>query len=127
MQCLGRWRKRLEFETPVKATVSQDYEASDPDPLVISAGEELHVGKNDTTWPAFVRCRNGEGNEGWVPESFIERQGDVGIARVNYSAVELKVKSGDSLLLEKEVGGWHLATNEAGQSGWIPADHIQIS
>lgn len=115
----------MEYETPVKARISKDYEASDPDPLVISAGEKLHVGVNDTTWPAFVRCKNADGNEGWVPESFIDRDGDVGIARVSYSAVELTVTSGDSVLIEKEVGGWYWATNEANQSGWIPADHIQ--
>ena len=115
----------MELERPIKARVSKDYEASDPDPLVISAGEQLQVGENDTTWPAFVRCRNGQGNEGWVPESFIERQGNVGFARVNYSAVELSVTTGETLILEQEAGGWYWATNEAGRSGWIPAENIQ--
>ena len=125
MQCVRRWRKLLELERPITARIIKDYEASDPDPLVISAGEKLQVGENDTTWPAFVRCRNGQGNEGWVPESFIEREGDVAIARIDYSAVELTVTSGDTVILEQEVGGWYWATNEAGQSGWIPVEYIQ--
>jgi uncharacterized protein YgiM (DUF1202 family) len=92
----------------------------------MKAGEKLQVGERDTMWPAFVRCKIKEGNEGWVPESFIERDGDVGIARVDYSAVELTVISGDTMILEKETGGWYWATNEAGWSGWIPADNVEI-
>lgn len=99
--------------------------ASDPDPLVISAGEELHVGENDTTWPEFVRCRNGEGNEGWVPESFLERDGDVGAALVDYDAVELTAVTGEAVTLEKEVGGWYWATNGIGKCGWIPAECVE--
>ena len=114
----------MEFKTPRKANVIKDYGASDPDPLVISAGEELQVGKNDTNWPAFVRCTNRAGNEGWVPEDFIKREGDVAIARVEYSAVELTVKCGETLILEQEAGGWYWATNQTGQSGWVPAEYI---
>lgn len=113
------------LEKPRRARVIKDYQASDPDPLVISAGERLQVGKNDTTWPAFVRCANSAGNEGWVPEAFIERDGAMGMARVDYSAVELTAAAGEILILESEVGGWFWAANEAGQYGWIPAEHIR--
>jgi hypothetical protein len=115
----------LEFETAIKARVVKDYEASDPNPLVMKAREELWVGGRDTTWPAFVRCRNGEGNEGWVPERYLERNGEIGVARVDYSAVELTVSSGEILFLEQEVGGWFWARMEAGERGWIPAAHVE--
>lgn len=116
----------MEFETAIKARVIKDYTASDPDPLIICAGEKLQVGQNDTTWPAFVRCWNHQGNGGWVPESFIEREGDVGIAQVDYSAVELTAVSGDNLILQQEVGGWYWALNVQGQIGWIPAEHVEL-
>ncbi len=116
----------LALEKPRRVRVIKDYTASDPDPLVISAGERLQVGMNDTTWPAFVRCANSAGNEGWVPEDFIERDGEMGIARVDYSAVELTIAAGETLILEKEAGGWYWAMKKTGQSGWIPAEHIQF-
>lgn len=115
----------MEFETVLKARVVKVYEASDPNPLVMKTGEELRVGERDTTWPAFVRCRNDAGNEGWVPERFLEREGDVGLARVDYSAVELTVSVGEILSLEQEVGGWFWARTETGDRGWIPAEHVQ--
>jgi hypothetical protein len=116
----------LEFKKAVWARVVKDYRASDPNPLVIKAGEKLQVGERDTTWPAFVRCRNHSENEGWVPESFLEIDGQVAVARIDYSAVELTVGSGEVLFLEEEEGGWYWARKETGERGWIPAEHIEI-
>lgn len=116
----------MEFEKPVKARVVKEYEASDPNPLVIKAGEKLWVGVRDTTWPAFVRCRNHAGNEGWVPDRYLEIDGKDGVARVDYSAVELTVSGGEILFLEQEVGGWYWARKEPRERGWIPAEHVQI-
>jgi hypothetical protein len=115
----------LRLEPPAKARVVQDYHASDPDPLVITAGEELRVGKNDSRWPAFVRCTNRAGKAGWVPEIFIVRRGESGVARDDYSAVELTVSAGDQLTVAHEVGGWYWVTGQNGRSGWVPVEHVE--
>jgi len=114
----------LDFETGIRARVFKDYEASDPNPLVIKAGEKLWVGDTDTTWPAFVRCRNAAANEGWVPDIYLNSDGNDGVALVDYSAVELTVSSGEIIFLEEEVGGWYWARTETGARGWIPAEHV---
>ena len=115
----------LELEPATKARVIQDYLASDPDPLIIKAGEELQVGENDSRWPAFVRCTNRTGKAGWVPEIFIERGGDVPVAKVDYSPVELTVSAGDQVTVEREIGGWYWITDQNGRSGWIPVEHVE--
>jgi len=73
-----------------------------------------------------VWCTNREGEGRWVPESYLDRTGDIATARCDYSAVELTVTTGEELVLEKEAGDWYWATNQAGYSGWVPAEHVKI-
>ena len=115
----------MVLKLPNKARVVQDYQAFDPDPPEFTTGEVVQVGEKDTRWPAFVRCRNRAGKAGWVPEIFIERDEDTGVVNVDYSAVELTVRIGDALTLEREVGGWFWAIDRDGRRGWVPAECIE--
>ena len=76
------------------ATVTKDYLTLNPDSLVIHSGEELEVGQSDEQWLEFVWCTTKSGKSGWVPLDFIDRHGNTGIARCNYSAAELNVSTG---------------------------------
>ena len=109
------------------ARVIKAYQASDPEPLVIRAGERLTVGENSDQWPAYVWCVNQAGKGGWVPEAFLEREGDSGVARRDYSAAELTVSVGEELVLGEKAGGWFWATNRANCSGWVPAEYIMTN
>jgi hypothetical protein len=108
------------------AYVIKTHQASYPDPLVVKAGDELTVGNNDTKWPAFVWCTNPDGISGWVPERHLDRQGDRGVARQDYSTAELTVADGEKVVLEREDSGWYWVTNQTGQSGWVPVENVAI-
>ncbi len=108
------------LEAGQQARAIADYEAAYPHPIAIAAGERLVVGRRDQEWPSFVWCTNCEGRAGWVPESYLGRQGDVGVARCDYTARELTVSAGQLLTVERAEGGWVWATDQAGQSGWVP-------
>lgn len=114
------------FEPGRLARVIRDYQASDPDPLIMRAGERLALGRRDSQWPAYVWCTNRQGKGGWVPEAYLDRHGEQGIARRDYSAAELSAAAGEQLVLEGEAGGWYWATAPSGQSGWIPAEHVEV-
>lgn len=117
----------MHFKPGSTARVAADYHPAYPDPLVISAGETLTVGTNDTQWPSYVWCTNRAGKGGWVPESYVERTGgDGGIARRNYTAAELEAKAGETITLEQFEGGWYWAANQAEQRGWVPAEHVEL-
>ena len=108
------------------AHVIKEHQASYPDPLVVKSGDELTIEKKDTQWPAFVWCTNQDGISGWVPEKHLDRQDDRGIARQDYSTIELTITVGEKVVLESEDSGWYWVTNQTGQSGWVPVENVAI-
>lgn len=103
------------------------YEACYPDPLTVSAGELVHVGRRDEEWPGYVWCTTREGKAGWVPEGYLEQDGSTGRLRCDYSARELSVRPGELLTVEVEESGWLWARNPAGERGWVPARHVELA
>lgn len=100
------------------------YQAAYPDPLVVRAGEELTVGEKDSEWEGWLWCTDAAGKSGWVPEGYVERRGARCTAIVDYDGTELSVRVGEELLGGSEESGWIWCTNQAGQSGWVPAEHV---
>ncbi len=114
------------FKAGQRCRVITAYEMAYPDPLILQAGEEITVGQNDTQWPAYIWCTNQAGKGGWVPESYIERRGERGLARRAYAAIELSASVGEELVIGDEEGGWLWCTNQQNRSGWIPADNVEV-
>jgi uncharacterized protein YgiM (DUF1202 family) len=101
-------------------------ETSYPKPLEVGEGDKLTVGQRDEDWKGFLWCANPTGQGGWVPEDYIEQSGAVGVMRCDYTAKELTITEGEELILHKSQSGWYWATNHAGESGWVPTDHIEL-
>jgi hypothetical protein len=59
-----------------------------------------------------------------VPQAYVERQGDTGIALRAYDATELSVRAGETLVAGEEESGWIWCTNQEDQSGWVPAENL---
>ena len=108
------------------ARVITPYKAAFPDPWVMHAGDKLAIGREDTEWPGWLWCTRPDGESRWVPDSFVEVQGDAaGVALVDYDATELSVEVGETLTTGQEVNAWVWCTNQEGHSGWVPAKHLQ--
>lgn len=110
--------------------VTRAYQTEFPDPLSVQAGERLEVSAKVEPWngnPAWlwVWCTDPRGKSGWVPQNLIATQGQTTTARYDYSAVELPAQVGETLSIERAESGWLWCTNQQGQRGWIPADHVQ--
>ena len=105
--------------------VISEYQTPYSEPLVISAGEELAIGEKESEWSGWIWCTNQDGKSRWVPEKYVERRGDTGIALYDYEATELSVSVGEELRMGKEESGWIWCTNQEGQSGWVPADNVE--
>jgi hypothetical protein len=102
-----------------------EYRAAYPDPFLVDAGEELAIDTKESEWPGWVWCTNRDGESRWVPEAYVERRGDIGVARCDYDATELSVRTGEALSLGREESGWFWCTNRVGQCGWVPAQHLR--
>jgi len=97
-----------------------------PDPLVLTASEQVSLGEYDTTWPRFVWCTTRQGKSGWVPEAYLDRRGTTGILLREYDATELSVDSGEELAVLDEEGGWFWCANRAGERGWVPMENVAV-
>ena len=100
------------------------YRISYPDPLIVRAGDELNVGKEDPEYPGWVWCTDIDGKGGWVPDDCIELAGENARARYDYAATELSATVGEELVMNKEKSGWAWCTNRKGQSGWLPLANV---
>jgi uncharacterized protein YgiM (DUF1202 family) len=114
------------FRPRLVGRVVSERETSYPDPLEVVEGEKVTVGERDEEWSGFLWCANPAGKGGWVPEDYVEPSGDVGVMRCDYTARELNISVGEELVLHKSESGWYWATNNEGESGWVPANHIEL-
>ncbi|MCK4596984.1 HIT domain-containing protein [bacterium] len=103
-----------------------NYQSVYAQPLAVHAGEKLRVGERKSKWSGWVWCTNQKGQSGWVPERYVERSGNSCTARCDYDASELSVHTGEELIVGREESGWIWCTNQKGQSGWVPAENMEL-
>lgn len=102
------------------------YQSPYTEPFALHPGEELTIGHKESEWPGWVWCTNQHGESRWVPETYIERRGDTCVALCEYEATELSVQAGQELTVGHGESGWRWCTNQAGQSGWVPAEYLDF-
>jgi uncharacterized protein YgiM (DUF1202 family) len=106
--------------------VIEDYESPYTEPLIITKGEILTIGKKESEWSGWIWCTNKFGKSRWVPESYLEIQETTGKAKQDYNATELTVRVGEELIIEKEEAEWYWVTNQRNRSGWVPIKNVKI-
>ena len=117
----------MDIKPESQAQVIADYQAPYPDPIVVKAGDEVSIDRDKKTDLAgWVWCTNQAGHDGWVPEAYLDDQGEKGLMCCDYDAVELTVRVGELLTVHKAESGFVWATNQAGQDGWVPATHVEL-
>jgi hypothetical protein len=121
------------FEQRCRARVIADYQAENPDPITVAAGETFQISKNVFYWKdnpdwMWIWCTDQRGKSGWVPRTAIEFRSDdtTGNACYTYCATELTVVIGEELLVTQEESGWFWCINRQGKSGWVPLDHVTL-
>ncbi|WP_299738039.1 SH3 domain-containing protein [uncultured Roseobacter sp.] len=106
--------------------VTSDWKAAYPDPIVLSAGEELWLTGKSDTWDGYVWvwARNQRGKEGWIPDTLVQSRAVKTYANADFSAVELTCHRGEELLALGETHGWILCRAQNGAEGWVPARNL---
>jgi uncharacterized protein YgiM (DUF1202 family) len=106
--------------------VITEYISAFPEPLLIKKGESLRIENKKSEWPGWVWCINNDGNEGWIPKSYLKLKGKQYIVIKDYDATELTVSKGQELLIEKEESGWIWVSDKKDNQGWIPLENVKI-
>lgn len=105
--------------------VIADYRSAYTMPWIMHAGDKLRIGEKESEWRGWIWCTNQMGQGRWVPEKYVDRKGEGGVALCEYQATELSVRVGEELLIGDEESGWLWCTNREGWSGWVPAKHVE--
>jgi hypothetical protein len=106
--------------------VIEDYESAYPDPLNLKTGETVSLGERDDEYPGWIMATDSNGKAGWVPETYLEIDGDVGTLVRDYDATELTVNKGDVLRIIDEESEWVQCVTGDGKIGWIPLEKVDL-
>jgi len=113
-----------------KYLVTQDHTSEYPEPITFDKGAPLIVGEKyegPENWNDWFFCWTPGQQGGWVPAQVIEiLDGQTARARESYTARELDVKQGETVLGARTLNGWvwceHLNRSA---SGWVPLENLQ--
>jgi uncharacterized protein YgiM (DUF1202 family) len=92
----------------------------------MKAGDRLQVGDRKTHMAGWLWCTHSSGKSSWVPEGFLQRDGDTAIAARDYDAAELTVEAGQRLEILDEEATWYWCRTDAGDYGWVPVEHVEL-
>lgn len=127
---MGNQQRASAF--PARYRVVKEYQASNPEPLAVQANETFQVSEKVSPWNEnpewlWTWCTDQRGKSAWVPTNIIELSpdGQSGITRQPYDAIELTVNIGDELQAEHEESGWYWCVDRRGQRGWVPIEHVE--
>ena len=109
---------------PETYRVIKAHQSPDPDPLIVRKGERLSFERRETEWAGWIWCTSDSGKGTWVPENWVEIEEDSCVMKRDYNATELSVIVGEVLTVEFEESSWAWATNEGGESGWVPLQNL---
>lgn len=105
--------------------VVRSYQSPYTAPLTLRKGERLRWEPRESEWPGWNWCATESGESRWVPESWVEKEGEYCVLQRDYAATELSVEEGETVTVEFQESGWGWATNQGGRSGWVPIAHLQ--
>lgn len=89
------------------------------DPIKLEAGKEVTTLDRDTEWIGWLWCKTASEMHGWIPEAYLERNGDTAVLMVDYDATEPTVEKGDMLTVLGEESEWIWCRTWQGDQGWI--------
>jgi SH3-like domain-containing protein len=121
--CRRRFFQMEKHLRQVRILVEHKIEYADP--ICVTAGERVSVGREDDEFPGWRWCKASDGREGWVPVELLSKQRGEATVLQDYSARELPVHPGEEVVVEEARHDWLLVRNARGERGWIPASHVE--
>lgn len=103
--------------------VIHSHQSNYPDPIVLTRGEIVHYGEEDTQFPNWIFCEAVQSKKrGWVPKQILSSPNEELLASVqeDYSAHELNVIPGMIVKKKLELNEWSLVLTAEGEKGWVP-------
>jgi hypothetical protein len=90
----------------------------EPKPLPLTPSTALRAG--------WLWCTTGDGATLWVPEPWVEIEGDRCVLLRDYDPTELTLEEGESITGELSECSWLPGTTPDGRRGWVPLECLQV-
>lgn len=103
--------------------VIAEHKAIYPNPISVSKSDSIVLNGREDDWDGhrWLWAIAGDGREGWVPDDLPAMvSGKIAQCAYDYSAVEISVKSGETLTGTIKRHGWLWCKNKNSTSGWVP-------
>jgi len=104
--------------------VVASYRSPYTEPLVLQKGERMTWERRECEWPGWTWCTTEGGESRWVPENWLEKDGEYCVLQRDYTATELNVEKGETVTVSFMESSWGWVTNESGESGWVPLEYL---
>ena len=105
--------------------VIKNHKSNFPNPLLLKKGDRLIVGDKKTNFIGWLWCTAPDGNSGWIPENFIDKENNGCLMNVDYDATEMTVMDGEKLTILSEESEWGWCLNSKNQKGWVPLENVK--
>ena len=109
-----------------RCRVIEEYKSPYTDPLIMNKGEILSIEEKETEWAGWIWCTNKMGESRWVPENYLEIDGNKAKINRDYNATELYVNVGEELIIQEEEAEWYWVINQQGKNGWVPIKNVKL-
>ena len=94
--------------------------------VLLQQGETVEYERKPCDSPGWLWCIPANKRPCWVPEAWLQIQGNRGVVLKSYNSRELKVTLGEEVEIEFQESGWAWVTNSIKEGGWIPAECIDM-
>lgn len=108
---------------PERYRVLEAYQPEFSDRWTVRKGERLRFERRETEWRGWIWCTDSSGQARWVPENWVEIEGNSCVMKRDYDSTELSIDVGQVLTVEFEEGDWAWVTKESGEGGWVPCEN----
>jgi len=109
----------------ITAVVIKSHTSDFPNPLKLKKGDRLEVSDKKTNFVGWIWCSASDGNSGWIPENFTEKDENGCRMAVDYDATEMTVSVGENLTVLSEESDWVWCLNSKNQKGWVPLENVR--
>jgi hypothetical protein len=92
--------------------------------ILFAKDEIVEILQKETEWPGWIWCINLQGEKRWVPDVYLQIDGNQGRLLKDYNARELAAQKGDAVTVLYQVNEWGWCIDSEGDEGWLPLDHL---
>lgn len=107
--------------TGIRLLVVETWQPAYRRSLILSAGDRVTVGQQDTEWTSYRWCANEVGTGGWIPQDYlVMEENGTATSTVDYSTAELSVEADAIVAGFQAAGDWTWCVADDGAAGWVP-------